>query len=55
LQREMGHSDLDMTKRYLALSEDDLREAHAKASPLNSLLGSAPRKRLRSIKDKGNR
>lgn len=53
LQREMGHSDLNMTKRYLALSEDDLREAHAKASPLNSLLGSAPRKRLRLIKDKG--
>jgi integrase len=55
LQREMGHSDLDMTKRYLALSEDDLREAHAMASPLNSLLGNAPRKRLRLIKDKGNR
>ncbi len=53
LQHEMGHSDLDMTKRYLALSEKDLLEAPAKASPLNSLLGNAPRKRLLQIKDKG--
>jgi integrase len=50
LQREMGHSNLDMTKRYLALSDDDLREAHSKASPLNSLLKTEGKPRLRSLK-----
>lgn len=49
LQREMGHSDLEMTKRYLAISDDDLREAHAKASPLNNLLREISRKRVRNL------
>lgn len=38
LQRIMGHANLDMTKRYLALTKDDLKENHDKASPVNSLL-----------------
>ncbi|KJS76798.1 MAG: integrase [Desulfotomaculum sp. BICA1-6] len=48
LQRTMGHSDLTMTKRYVALTQQDLREQHATASPLNVLL---PQKnRIRKIK-----
>lgn len=31
LQRLMGHSDLSVLRRYLAQTEDDLREAHQKA------------------------
>lgn len=38
LQRTMGHADLTMTKRYVALTEGDLHEQHALASPLNVLL-----------------
>ncbi len=49
LQREMGHADIEMTKRYLALNDDDLREAHAKASPLNSLLPSISLVRLNKL------
>ncbi len=35
LSRLMGHSDLQVLKRYLAQTDDDLREAHAKASPVD--------------------
>ncbi|MDO9509610.1 MAG: tyrosine-type recombinase/integrase [Thermovirgaceae bacterium] len=38
LQREMGHSDLTMTKRYLAITDEDVREAHCKASPVGGLI-----------------
>lgn len=37
LQRTLGHSSLTMTRRYVALSQDDLKEQHALASPLNVL------------------
>ncbi|NPV90529.1 MAG: site-specific integrase [Firmicutes bacterium] len=48
LQRTLGHTDLTMTKRYVSLTQDDLKEQHALASPLNTLL---PRKnRLRNLK-----
>lgn len=50
LQRIMGHTSLEMTRRYLALTDQDLKEAHAKASPLNNLLKAPPGKRLRRIK-----
>jgi len=50
LQRIMGHTSLEMTRRYLALTDQDLKEAHAKASPLNNLLKAPPRKRLGRIK-----
>jgi site-specific recombinase XerD len=33
----MGHADLNMTKRYLALSGEDLKREHEGASPLNML------------------
>lgn len=39
LQRLMGHTDMEMTKRYLKFSQTDLQNAHAGASPLASLLG----------------
>jgi integrase len=34
LQRILGHTDLTMTKRYLALTNDDLKSEHNKSSPL---------------------
>ena len=37
LQRLMGHSDLSVLRRYLAQTDDDLKTAHAKASPVNNL------------------
>lgn len=38
LQREMGHADLEMTRRYLAITEEDIRKDHEQASPVASLL-----------------
>jgi site-specific recombinase XerD len=49
LQKLMGHSTLDMTKRYLALTQGDLQEQHAKASPVN-MLESGMSMRLGKIK-----
>lgn len=37
LQLLLGHSDLRVTQQYLALLEDDLRQAHQRNSPLNIL------------------
>ena len=45
LQRTMGHTDLNMTKRYLALDGDDLRNELEKSSPINSLI--KPKKRVK--------
>ncbi len=42
LQRTLGHSDLSMTRRYVALTEGDLKAQHNDASPLNTFL---PQKR----------
>lgn len=48
LQRTLGHADLTMTKRYVALTQHDLKDQHAIASPLNTLL---PQKhRVRKVK-----
>lgn len=38
LARLMGHSNLATTQKYLALVKDDLRNSHAKASPVDNLL-----------------
>jgi site-specific recombinase XerD len=47
LQRMLGHTDMAMTKRYVALTNDDLKEQHEESSPLNSII---PKKqRIRNI------
>ncbi len=38
LQRLMGHADLSVLRRYLAQTEDDLRAAHERTGPVDSLL-----------------
>jgi len=45
LQRTMGHADLNMTKRYLALTGEDLKKEHELASPVNLF----NRKRLKNL------
>lgn len=35
LQRLLGHATLNMTRRYVLLAEDDLQEAHSRASPID--------------------
>jgi len=37
LSRILGHSGLEMTRRYITLTTGDLRESHRKASPLDRL------------------
>lgn len=39
LQRIMGHTSMEMTRRYLQFTQADLHNAHATASPVISLLG----------------
>lgn len=34
LQKIMGHSDMSMTKRYVALVEQDIQDQHSIASPV---------------------
>lgn len=48
LQRGMGHSTLSMTEKYLALSDEDIRRAHEKASPVAAMFP-APKKRMGKI------
>ncbi|GIO30758.1 MULTISPECIES: tyrosine-type recombinase/integrase [Paenibacillus] len=37
LQKTLGHVDISMTKRYVALADEDLKADHRKASPLNKM------------------
>ncbi|NPV70424.1 MAG: tyrosine-type recombinase/integrase [Firmicutes bacterium] len=48
LQKTLGHASMTMTKRYVALTQQDLREQHAIASPLNTLL--PRRNRVRKVR-----
>lgn len=45
LQRTLGHTDLTMTKRYLALTQEDLRREHERATPVNLFV----KKRMRGV------
>lgn len=45
LQKIMGHASLNMTRHYLALNEEDIREQHFTASPVAWLLPKKTRKR----------
>ncbi|SMB97701.1 Site-specific recombinase XerD [Thermanaeromonas toyohensis ToBE] len=47
VQRILGHSTLDMTRRYIKLSQEDIKEAHEKASPVYKL--SMPRRARRKL------
>jgi site-specific recombinase XerD len=47
LQRTLGHTTLTMTRRYVSLTERDLKQMHALASPVSELLGQA--KRVRKV------
>lgn len=49
LQKTLGHTDISMTKRYVNLTGEDLKETHRLASPLNRL---TPKKkeRVRMVK-----
>lgn len=49
LQRTLGHSDLSMTKRYVALTNDDLKNQHVLSSPVNKLLPNNAR--VRKVKE----
>ncbi|MBB3109094.1 site-specific recombinase XerD [Paenibacillus phyllosphaerae] len=45
LQKTLGHSDLSMTKRYVALTNNDLKEGHSISTPLKNLLSNTSRVR----------
>ncbi|WP_419884990.1 tyrosine-type recombinase/integrase [Paenibacillus sp. B-A-8] len=47
LQKTLGHSDLSMTKRYVALTNNDLKKEHGLASPIHKLLPET--KRLKKL------
>jgi site-specific recombinase XerD len=47
LQRMLGHTDMTMTRRYVSLTQQDLREQHTSASPVYKLI--TRKKRLRKI------
>jgi integrase/recombinase XerD len=39
LQKLMGHSDIQILRRYLQQTEEDIRSAHELGGPVNNLLG----------------
>lgn len=47
LQRIMGHSTLEMTRRYVHLNQEDIKAQHGQASPLARVLTSRRIRKLR--------
>ncbi|KOY12589.1 tyrosine-type recombinase/integrase [Paenibacillus xylanivorans] len=45
VQRSLGHSTMEMTRRYVALVNNDLKAEHAKASPVDRILSKPKAKR----------
>lgn len=43
LQEIMGHADISTTKNYIRFSDNDIKEQHMKASPINNLIKRASR------------
>jgi site-specific recombinase XerD len=52
LQKILGHSSLEMTRRYCELANVDIKKAHAIASPLDNLTVERKLAIIRSVKDK---
>lgn len=50
VQQSLGHSSMEMTRRYVALVNNDLKAEHAKASPIDRLLSKPKAKRNTKIK-----
>ena len=48
LQNTLGHTDIQMTKKYVNITGSDLRTSHTKASPINTLV-TKNKKRIRNI------
>ena len=42
LQEILGHTTLEMTRRYVSLASRDVAEQHKKFSPMEALLGKKP-------------
>lgn len=49
LQNTLGHTDIQMTKKYVNLTGQDLRSSHTAASPLNTLIPQKKKTRIRKI------
>jgi site-specific recombinase XerD len=51
LQKTLGHRDMAMTRRYVALTDQDLRTVHSTASPVRALI--PERHRVRKVRKEG--
>ncbi|WP_339273820.1 tyrosine-type recombinase/integrase [Paenibacillus sp. FSL W8-0426] len=50
VQKSLGHSTMEMTRRYVSLVNNDLKAEHAKASPIDRLLSKPKAKRNTKLK-----